>query len=138
MIPDTVSWTHAPPQYVDALFLESCWIHNFALQFPEASIVSLFLSCKAKPHSLELPMFSFIFDGFFFFRIDETNASQSSSIIELWFSRLPILAFLSSERLYPFWTRLKATNCEVSQMLEFLLVSSRTIFIPLDVFLSMN
>ena len=35
-------------------------------------------------------------------------------------SRLPILAFLSSERLLPFWTRLQATNSQVWQLLEFL------------------
>ena len=43
MIPEVVSWTRASPRYMHALFLESCWIHNFALQFSEASNVFLFL-----------------------------------------------------------------------------------------------
>ena len=65
-------------------------------------------------------------DGLFIFpifRIDEINVSPPSSIVTLWPSRLPILAFLSSERLLPFWTKLQATNYQVWLLLEFLLIS---------------
>ena len=72
------------------LFWESCWIHNFALQLPEASIVS-FLNSRIH---WNFQLSSRIFDGFFIFsifRINETNASQSSSIIDFW-----LLDWLSS------------------------------------------
>ena len=58
MIPDVVSWTHATPRYMHALFLKSCWIHNFPLQFPEASNASPPLLCTALTPPLELPTFS--------------------------------------------------------------------------------
>ena len=59
MIPDLVSWTHAPPRHMHALLLEYCWILNFSLQFPETVSVSAFLSSTALPHPLEPPTWSF-------------------------------------------------------------------------------
>ena len=45
IIPDVVSWTHGPLNDTCMLcVLESRWIHNFSLEFPEAGSVSLFLS----------------------------------------------------------------------------------------------
>ena len=58
MIPTVVSWTHAVLWFLDALILESHWNHNCSLQFPWSGSVSLFLSCTALPHLLELPTFS--------------------------------------------------------------------------------
>ena len=108
------------------------------LQFPEARSASLFLFCKALPPPLEIPTFSLrllkVFFVFTIFRVDETNASQSSSIIRPLASRLPILAFLSCKRLSPFWTELQATNSQVWWLLDFLLVSPWTTYIPLEVF----
>ena len=87
MIPNVVSWTHEPP----------CWIHHSSHQFPEAWSASLFLSCKTLPPPLELPTFSsrfcIVFFIFSIFQIDGMNASQPSSIIELWLLVCRVLLF---------------------------------------------
>ena len=77
---------------------ESCWIHHSSQQFPGARSASLFFFCKALPHG---------FFAFSIFWIDEMNASKSSSVINLWFVRLPILASLSSELFFPCRTKLQ-------------------------------
>ena len=94
MIPSVVSWTHEPPRYMHGLSLESCWIHGSSHQFPELERFFVpFL--QSMPHPLELPTFSSHFSFFIFsiFRIDEINASQSSSIIEYWLLVFPSLLF---------------------------------------------
>ena len=94
MIPNVFSWTHAPPRCMHVLSSESYWIRNSSRPFPESRSASLFLFCKALPLPLELQLFPCIFDGFFIvtiFRIDEINASQSSSIIEFWLLDCPLL-----------------------------------------------
>ena len=61
-------------------------------------------------------------DGFFVFfviQIDKINASQPSSTVEFWLLVLPILAFLSSERLFNFSSILQATHSQVWQLLHF-------------------
>ena len=35
LFPNFVSWTHEPPRCMHVLSLESCWIHNSSVQFPE-------------------------------------------------------------------------------------------------------
>ena len=122
MIPTVVSWTHAPPRYMHALFLESCWIHNSSLQFSEKGSVSLFLSCKALPPPVQLPTFSCVFDGFFMFtifRIDEINTSQPSSVTELWFLVCPFLLFFLLSGFFPFWTNFRATKVMPGSCLNF-------------------
>ena len=51
-------------------------------------------------------------------------------------SRLPLLAFPSSGRLFPLWTKLQATQSQVWKLVEFLLVTLRTTRIPREVILS--
>ena len=46
--------------------------------------------------------------------------------------RSHIFAFLSFELLFSYWTKLQATNYQVWWLLECLLVSPRTTYIPWD------
>ena len=93
-IPNAFSFIHELPQCTHASSFGCCWIRRSS--FPGASSGSLFTFCKALPPPLELPTFSLRFSGFFafsIFLIDEINASQLSSTIELWFLVRQILLF---------------------------------------------
>ena len=117
-------WIHELPQYKRTSFLEPCWMLEASLQLPVScsDFPFLFFARHSRVHR-NFQLSPCVFDGFFIFtifRIDETNASQPSSIVDFRDSRLPVLASLSSERLFPFWTRHQATNYQVWWLLEFL------------------
>ena len=119
MIANVVSWTHEPPRYMHALFLESCWIHHSSLQFPEAGSASLFFFARQCRIHWNFQLSPCVFDGFLKFpnfRIDERYASQPSSIIEFGFLVCPFLlfSFLSGFSNFGpyFWTHiLRSGSC---------------------------
>ena len=74
-----------------------------------------FFFCKALPPEKGSPTFSPNFVGFFeftIFQIDEMNASQSSSVVDL-AVQSPILASLSSEHFLTCLTKIQATQNQV-------------------------
>ena len=69
------------------------------------ALLCSFFFCKALPPPLELSTFSLRFWWFLcirIFRIDETNASQSSSIVEFWLLVCPCLLFSLLSGFYHF------------------------------------
>ena len=72
---------------------------------------------------------------FFIIRIDEGKFLSFSEHYRVLVSLLPILAFLFTERLLQFGSILQATHSQVWSLLEFLSVSTRTTFVPWEVFL---
>ena len=113
-------------------FWDSCWIHNSSLQFPESWRVSLSVSCNALPPPMELPTFCFFI--FTIFRIDEINASQLSSNIELWFLVCPFLLFFLLGG-FPNLVHISGHTFSGLVVAYFLSVSSRTTYIPREVLL---
>ena len=89
MIPDAFLLIHELPQCTHALFLGSCWIHHSSLQLPEAPKCFPVPLVQGIAASIGTSDFFLHVDGFFIFtifRIVELNASQPSSIMELWLS----------------------------------------------------
>ena len=86
-------------------FLESYWIRHSSLQFSESWSASEFLYARHCRLHWKFQLSPRVFDCFLLltiFQIDDMNASQPSSIIELWFFQSPF-CFFFSERLFPFW-----------------------------------
>ena len=128
MIPNAFSWTHEPPRCMHALSLESCWIHT--LRFRLLKVGALLSSSFARHCRLHwnFQISPCVFDGLLIFRIFGIDGNKYLPAFEHYralVSRLTTLALLSSEWLFPFWTKLQAT-------------SSQVWWLPLEVFLSIK
>ena len=120
MIPNLVSWTHEPPRRMHALSLESGWIHHSSLQFPESRSASLFLFCAR--HCRIHRNFQL-----------SPNASQSSSIVEFWLLVCPCLLFFLLSGFSQFGPDFRPQILRSGSYWNFLSVSTRTTYIPLEV-----
>ena len=101
---------------MDAWFLESCWIHNFTLQFPEENCFSCSFLARHSRIQWNFQRVPRIFDGVFIFSIfwiNKINDSQSSSIIEFGLLDCPLLLFSLLSGFSNFWSTLEATLSQV-------------------------
>ena len=89
--------------WASTMHVESCWIHHSSLPW----------HCRLHWNFQLSPC---VFDGFFFsFRLPDRWNKYVSTFQHCrdLASRLPVLAFLSSDQLSRFWTKLQATHCLV-------------------------
>ena len=104
------SWTHEPPRCMHVLFFffkkkNLVGIITLCFSFLMPRSVSSFLFCKAPPPALELPTFSLRLWLFLYFHHLPDRWNKCLPVFAHYravASRLPTLAFLSSERLFPF------------------------------------
>ena len=98
MVPNVVSWPHAPARHIHALF---CFVNlvgftTLRLSFLKREVILCsFLARQCRIH-LNFQLSPSVFEGFLIFpifRIDERNASQPSSVIEFQLLDCPCLFF---------------------------------------------